>query len=93
MAEDILARIVAVKHEEVEAARRRVIACRVGTEARTPATGACGFARAARQGGRAPGRDREIKKASPSKGLLREPLDRRRSPRAMRHTALRACRC
>jgi indole-3-glycerol phosphate synthase len=79
MAEDILARIVAVKHEEVEAARRRrsLAALRAEAEDAGDGRGARGFARALRDrvaAGR-PAVIAEIKKASPSKGLLREPFD------------------
>jgi indole-3-glycerol phosphate synthase len=79
MAEDILARIVAVKHEEVEAARRRrsLAAVRAEAEDARDGQGPRGFARALRDkvaAGR-PAVIAEIKKASPSKGLLREPFD------------------
>ena len=79
MAEDILARIVAVKHEEVEAARRRrsLAAVRADVEDARDGQGPRGFARALRDkvaAGR-PAVIAEIKKASPSKGLLREPFD------------------
>lgn len=79
MAEDILARIVAVKHEEVEAARRRrsLAAVRADAEDARDGQGPRGFARALRDkvaAGR-PAVIAEIKKASPSKGLLREPFD------------------
>jgi indole-3-glycerol phosphate synthase len=79
MAEDILARIVAVKHEEVEAARRRrsLAALRAEAEDARDGQGPRGFARALRDkvaAGR-PAVIAEIKKASPSKGLLREPFD------------------
>ena len=79
MAEDILTRIVAVKHEEVEAARRRrsLAAVRADAEDARDGRGARGFARALRDkvaAGR-PAVIAEIKKASPSKGLLREPFD------------------
>jgi indole-3-glycerol phosphate synthase len=79
MAEDILARIVAVKHEEVAAARRRrsFAAVRAEAEDARDGRGPRGFARALRDkvaAGR-PAVIAEIKKASPSKGLLREPFD------------------
>ncbi len=75
MADDILQRIVAVKREEVAAAkvRRSLASLRAEARARKAARG---FAAALRQrvadGG--PAVIAEIKKASPSKGLLREPF-------------------
>ena len=79
MAEDILSRIVAVKHDEVAAARRRrsLAAVRAEAEDARDGQGPRGFARALRDkvtAGR-PAVIAEIKKASPSKGLLREPFD------------------
>jgi indole-3-glycerol phosphate synthase len=79
MAEDILARIVAVKHEEVAAARRRrsLESVRAEAEDARGGRGPRGFARALRDkvaAGR-PAVIAEIKRASPSKGLLREPFD------------------
>ncbi|ODS97025.1 MAG: indole-3-glycerol-phosphate synthase [Lautropia sp. SCN 69-89] len=79
MAEDILARIVAVKREEVAAARRLQsdAALRAQAEAACSAQPVRGFERALRAkiaAGRA-AVIAEIKKASPSKGLLREPFD------------------
>lgn len=79
MAEDILSRIVAVKRDEVAAARR----LRSDAELRAQAEVACsaqpvrGFERALRAriaAGRA-AVIAEIKKASPSRGLLREAFD------------------
>ncbi|MCZ7559610.1 MAG: indole-3-glycerol phosphate synthase TrpC [Burkholderiaceae bacterium] len=79
MAEDVLARIVAVKRDEVAAARR--LQSDAGLRAQAEAAGgerpARGFERALRAkiaAGR-PAVIAEIKKASPSKGLLREPFD------------------
>lgn len=79
MAEDILARIVAVKREEVAAARRLQsdAALRAQAEAACSAQPVRGFERAlrARIAASRPAVIAEIKKASPSKGLLREPFD------------------
>ncbi len=79
MAEDILARIVAVKRDEVAAARRlrSDVELRAQAEAARSAQPVRGFERALRAkiaAGRA-AVIAEIKKASPSKGLLREPFD------------------
>lgn len=79
MAEDILTRIVAVKREEVAAARRRrpLESVRAEAEDARDGRGVRGFARALRDkvaAGRA-AVIAEIKRASPSKGLLREPFD------------------
>jgi len=79
MADDILARIVAVKHEEVAAARRLRSLAQLRAAAGEAGTGqdVRGFERALRAkigAGRA-AVIAEIKKASPSKGLLRDPFD------------------
>jgi indole-3-glycerol phosphate synthase len=70
---DILRRIVAVKHEEVAAARARrsVISLREEAQGRSDVRG---FAAALQRGVQAerPAVVAEIKKASPSKGVLRE---------------------
>ncbi len=79
MASGILARIVAAKHEEVAAARRRLSLAQM----RAAAEDACrrqatrGFARAlhARLATGAAAVIAEIKQASPSRGVLREPFD------------------
>ncbi len=75
MADDILQRIVAVKREEVATAkvRRSLASLRAEARARKAARG---FAHALRQrvGDGGPAVIAEIKKASPSKGLLREPF-------------------
>jgi len=79
MAEDVLARIVAVKRDEVAAARRLQsdAGLRAQAEAARGERPVRGFERALRAkiaAGR-PAVIAEIKKASPSKGLLREPFD------------------
>ena len=79
MAEDVLARIVAVKREEVAAARRLQsdAGLRAQAEAACGAQPVRGFERALRAkiaAGRA-AVIAEIKQASPSKGLLRDPFD------------------
>jgi indole-3-glycerol phosphate synthase len=75
MADDILQRIVAVKREEVAAAkvRRSLASLRAEARARKAARG---FAQTLcqRVGDGGPAVIAEIKKASPSKGLLREPF-------------------
>ncbi|HRA78789.1 MAG TPA: indole-3-glycerol phosphate synthase TrpC [Burkholderiaceae bacterium] len=79
MPDDILARIVAVKHEEVAAARRLRPLARLRDAADEAGAGqpVRGFERALRgkvEAGRA-AVIAEIKRASPSKGLLRDPFD------------------
>jgi len=79
MADDILARIVAAKHDEVAAARRLqpLARMRAEAEAARDASAPRGFERALRAkiaAGRA-AVIAEIKRASPSRGLLREPFD------------------
>ena len=72
--DDILRRIVAVKHDEVAALRPQAHALRHQAEGADPPRG---FARALRVAVEA-GRSAviaEVKKASPSKGVLREPFD------------------
>jgi indole-3-glycerol phosphate synthase len=68
--DDILRRIVAVKHEEVAALRpQRSTLLREADQADAPR----GFANALRA--RQPAVIAEVKKASPSKGVLRDPFD------------------
>ena len=76
MASDILDRIVAVKHEEVAAAKASVDAAsmRQRALARTDVRDFAGALRAKLAAGRA-AVIAEAKKASPSKGLLRDPFD------------------
>ena len=73
MAADILERIIAVKREEIEAGRRRrsTASWREAAEARRDARGFGAALRAKVDGGKA-AVIAEIKKASPSKGVLRE---------------------
>jgi indole-3-glycerol phosphate synthase len=73
---DILKRILAVKAEEVAAARAAKPLAEVMAAARdaAPARDFAGALRTKRSAG-LPGVIAEIKKASPSKGLLREPFD------------------
>ncbi len=75
MANDILQRIVAVKREEVAAAkvRRSLGSLRAEARARGAARGFAAALRARVADGR-PAVIAEIKKASPSRGLLREPF-------------------
>jgi indole-3-glycerol phosphate synthase len=68
--DDILRRIISVKHEEVAALRPQAAALRRAAEA---APKSRGFAQALRK--KTPGVIAEIKKASPSKGVLRDPFD------------------
>lgn len=70
---DILQRIVAVKHQEVAAARARrdLASLRAEAEARTDVRGFLAALRSARAAGRA-AVIAEVKKASPSKGVIRE---------------------
>lgn len=73
---DILERIVAVKREELRSAkaRRSLAALRDDTTAQTPTRGfAAALQRQAVQG--RPAVIAEVKKASPSKGLLRDPFE------------------
>ncbi|MBN9430217.1 MAG: indole-3-glycerol phosphate synthase TrpC [Burkholderiales bacterium] len=79
MVADILARIIEVKHEEVAAASRINSLNFMRAEAQDACSGqdTRGFARALREkiaAGRA-GVIAEIKKASPSKGVIRDPFD------------------
>ena len=77
MSADILQRIVAVKHEEVAAAKARRGLASLRADAEALRGGRRGFAEAVRaraDAGR-PAVIAEIKKASPSKGLLREPFE------------------
>jgi indole-3-glycerol phosphate synthase len=68
--DDVLRRIVAVKHEEIAALRPQAAALqRLASQADAPR----GFARALQS--RRPAVIAEIKKASPSKGVLRDPFD------------------
>jgi indole-3-glycerol phosphate synthase len=73
---DILQRIVATKREEVAAARtaRSLASLRGEAQARRDVRDFVGALRAALAAGRA-GVIAEIKKASPSRGVLREPFD------------------
>jgi indole-3-glycerol phosphate synthase len=73
---DILQRIVAVKHEEIAAARARTSLAQVQAAAQARG-GLRGFEAAmrARLAVGAPAVIAEVKKASPSKGVLREPFD------------------
>jgi indole-3-glycerol phosphate synthase len=70
---DILQRIVAVKHEEIASARARkdLAAVRAEAEARRDTRGFAAALRAKIAAGQ-PGVIAEIKKASPSKGVIRE---------------------
>jgi len=76
MAGDILERILAVKRDEVAAAKARtpLAALRAGAEARADRRDFTGRLRAAIAAGRA-AVIAEVKQASPSRGLLREPFD------------------
>ncbi len=68
--DDVLRRIVAVKHEEIAALRPQAAALQsLASQADAPR----GFARALQA--RRPAVIAEIKKASPSKGVLRDPFD------------------
>jgi len=73
---DILQRILATKREEIAAAKQAIPAREVETRARAaaPARNFLGAIRAKRAAGR-PAVIAEIKRASPSKGLLRENFD------------------
>jgi indole-3-glycerol phosphate synthase len=73
---DILQRIVAVKHEEIAAAHARTSLAQVRAAAQARG-GLRGFEAAmrARLAVGAPAVIAEVKKASPSKGVLREPFD------------------
>jgi indole-3-glycerol phosphate synthase len=75
MAADILRRIVAVKHEEMVAAKqqRPIEAVRRAAEARTDVRGFEASMRARIQAGHS-AVIAEIKKASPSKGVIRDPF-------------------
>lgn len=73
---DILDQIVAVKHQEVAAARKRLSldAMRADAESRVLTRDFVGALRARIAAGQA-GVIAEVKKASPSRGVLREPFD------------------
>jgi len=73
---DVLQRILAVKREEVAAAKQAIPAREIEARARAaaPARDFVGAIRAKRAAGR-PAVIAEIKRASPSKGLLREDFD------------------
>ena len=73
---DVLQRILAVKREEVAAAKRAITAHEIEARARAaaPARDFVGAIRARRAAGQ-PAVIAEIKRASPSKGLLRENFD------------------
>ena len=74
---DILRRIVEVKHEEVAAGRRRISEIDLRAQAAERGADMRGFARALRERvsrGR-PAVIAEIKKASPSKGVMRDPFE------------------
>ncbi|MGH8738985.1 MAG: indole-3-glycerol phosphate synthase TrpC, partial [Burkholderiales bacterium] len=73
---DILDRILAVKREEIAAAEHTISAREIEARARAaaPARDFVGAVRAQRAAGR-PAVVAEIKRASPSKGLLREKFD------------------
>jgi indole-3-glycerol phosphate synthase len=73
---DVLQRILAAKREEVAAAQREIPAREIESRARAaaPARDFVGAIRAKRAAGR-PAVIAEIKRASPSKGLLRENFD------------------
>jgi indole-3-glycerol phosphate synthase len=76
MSDDILSRIAAYKREEVAERRRETSAAKLDARARA-ASPPRGFARAIQQAA-SPGRlalIAEVKKASPSKGLIREDFD------------------
>lgn len=68
--DDVLRRIVAVKHEEIAALRPQAAALRREAEG---ADAPRGFAKALQS--RRPAVIAEVKKASPSKGVLRDPFD------------------
>jgi indole-3-glycerol phosphate synthase len=70
----VLEKIIAYKREEV-AARRKALAWQDLDEAISKQTHPRGFARALRGSGAAPALIAEIKKASPSKGLIRADFD------------------
>ena len=73
---DILQRIIAVKHEEIAAARRQVPLAELRARARSLAgrRDFVGALRARHRAGQA-AVIAEIKKASPSKGVIREPFE------------------
>jgi indole-3-glycerol phosphate synthase len=74
MSSDILSRIVAVKHEEIAAARARCPLAALRAQVQAAADRPRGFEAAlrARIAGGEPAVIAEVKKASPSKGVLRE---------------------
>ena len=90
----VLQKILARKAEEVAERRARVNLAEVERLARS-ADAPRGFANALleRAKRKEPAVIAEIKKASPSKGVLREHFVPARSPAATRRVARRACRC
>ena len=91
---DILEKILAVKREEVAAAKqeRSLAAIRTDAEKADKPRDFVGALRSKISSG-VPAVIAEVKKASPSRGVLRADFDPRQLHDPMRATALPACRC